>query len=58
MKKIWTPEERANAIRTMVGMRSKWEYCIRHHLSRDDAAKMGVHYAQFEFVNDEAAQLR
>ena len=42
----------------MVGMRSKWEYCIRHHLSRDDAAKMGVHYAQFEFVNDEAAQLR
>lgn len=51
MKKTWTKEQMTNAFRTMVEMRKKWEYCVNNKLSRDEAAEMGVKYADIIMTN-------
>lgn len=51
MNKTWTKEQMTNAFRTMVEMRKKWEYCVNNKLSRDEAAEMGVKYADIITTN-------
>lgn len=45
MKDNLTKEDVKSAFRKMVEMRSKWEYCIKNKISRAEAEKIGIKYA-------------